>query len=220
MLPVNSNCPPMNEKAALSAGLDRNLTALVFMIGHWQLKIGDPSFMGWFTVFSYYACGGLSLLYFFKARSRMHTTDRRFAIVMTGLLFFLGLIKNFNLLSAITEIGRLVAAKGGWIESRRLLQLALMSLVIFGLAIVFVCAAKKKSLVQLWKSHVPELVCLAYLFVFVLLRAISLHQYGVLLSREIFGIRVNWIAELAGIYALVIVLLARIFGKITSGWRR
>jgi len=52
------------------------------------------------------------------------------------------------------------------------------------------------------------------------LRAISLHQYGVLLSREIFGIRVNWIAELAGIYALLIVLLARMFGKKTSGWRR
>jgi len=146
----------MNEKAALSAGPDRNLTALVFMIGHWQLKIGDPSFMGWFTVFSYYACGGLSLMYFFKARSRMHTTDRRFAIVMTGLLFFLGLIKNFNLLSAITEIGRLVAAKGGWIESRRLPQLGLMSLVIFGLVIVFVCAAKKNPLFNYGKATFPS----------------------------------------------------------------
>jgi len=80
----------MNEKAALSAGLDRNLTALVFMIGHWQLTIGDPSFMGWFTVFSYYACGGLRLLYFLKARSRMHTTDRRFAIVQLAAMKHVG----------------------------------------------------------------------------------------------------------------------------------
>jgi hypothetical protein len=210
----------MSERAAVSAGLNRNLAPLVFMIGHWQPKIGDPSFMGWFTVFSYYACGGLSLLYFLKARSRLDTTGRRFAMVMTGLLFFLGLIKNFNLLSAVTEIGRLVAGKGGWLESRRLPQLALMSLVIFGLVIVFVRAARKKSFFQLWKNHAPELVCLAYLCVFVLLRAISLHQYGVLLSREVFGIRVNWIAELAGIYALVIVLLMRMLGKKTSGWRR
>jgi hypothetical protein len=186
------------------------------MIGRWQPKIGDPSFMGWLTVFSYYACGGLSLLYFLKASSRLDTTGRRFAIVMTGLLLFLGLIKNFNLLSAVTEIGRLVAEKGGWLESRRLFQLAMMLLVIFGLVIVFVRAARKKSFVQLWKNHALELVCLTYLCVFVLLRAISLHQYGVLLSREVFGIRVNWIAELAGIYALGIVLSTRMFGKKTS----
>jgi len=41
---------------------------------------------------------------------------------------------------------------------------------------------------------------LVYLVLFVGLRAISLHQFGAVLGWEIWGIRINWIAELFGIY--------------------
>jgi hypothetical protein len=41
---------------------------------------------------------------------------------------------------------------------------------------------------------------LAYLILFVVFRGISLHPFGMILNCKILGARVNWIAELAGIY--------------------
>jgi hypothetical protein len=159
----------------------------------------------------------LSLLYLLEARSRMDRTERRFTVAMTGIMFLLGLIKHFNLLSAVTELGRILAQQEGWLESRRLPQLALMIFVAAAFVFFFVRAARSKALARLWRDRAAELVCLTYLCLFVLLRAISLHQYGVLLSREILGVRVNWIAELAGVYALAVVLLVRMFNRKPGG---
>jgi hypothetical protein len=61
------------------------------------------------------------------------------------------------------------------------------------------------------------MICLCYLCGLVILRAISLHQVGALLSAEVFGVRINWIAELAGIYALIAILLRRIVAKTPEG---
>jgi len=63
---------------------------------------------------------------------------------------------------------------------------------------------------EIWKRRAPEMICLAYLCGLVVLRAVSLHQVGALLGAEVFGVRVNWIVELSGIYALMVIVVIRI----------
>jgi hypothetical protein len=64
-----------------------------------------------------------------------------------------------------------------------------------------------------WKRGAPEMLCIAYLCALTILRAISLHQVGALLSAEVCGVRINWIVELAGVYALMVILLVRILAR-------
>jgi hypothetical protein len=186
---------------------------LVFTIGHWQPKIGDPSFMGWLTVFSYYLCAGLSLAHVLKAWPRMDGTDRRFRISMTLVVLVLGISKHFNLPAALTEIGRIVATQMGGYDLRRGIQIFMLLLVAIGLILLIRWSASHQGLLGIWERYRPETICLVYLCGLVILRAISLHQIGALLFAEVFGIRINWIAELAGIYALGVILLMRILAK-------
>ena len=69
----------------------------------------------------------------------------------------------------------------------------------------------------MWVRYAPEMICLVYLCGLVILRAISLHQVGALLSAEVVGVRINWIAELTGVYALIVILLLRMLTKTFQG---
>jgi hypothetical protein len=185
----------------------------VITIGHWQPKIGDPSFIGWFTVFSYYLCAGVSLVGSLKDRFRMDATERRFRIALTIVVFVLGLSKHYNLPAAVTEIGRILANQIGGYEWRRWLQVFMLVLVATGVILLVRWSASRRSFRALWHRCAPEVIGLLYLCGLFLLRAISLHQAGALLAIEVFGVRLSWIVELAGIHALIVVLLIRIFAR-------
>ena len=175
------------------------MSILIMTIGSWKPGIGDPSFMGWFTVFSYYLAASLCLV---KIISRIISLEKKgwhFWGFMCLTLIVLGLIKQFNLLSAVTEVWRIIARYGGWIEQRRIVQAGAMIMFI-SIGVIF-CGFLYRRLSQ--SFAIPEKLAaigLAYLILFVGLRAISLHQFGTVLSYEIWGARINWIAELCGIY--------------------
>ena len=190
-----------------------SLWLLVFNIGHWQPKIGDPSFIGWLTVVSYYLCAALAIVCVVKDRSRMDRTDRRFRIAMTALVMILGLSKHFNLPAAVTEIGRIVAHRINGYESRRWLQVAMLLLVASGVILLIRWSASRMAFRRIWQRYAPEMICLFYLGILFILRAISLHQAGRLLAADVFGVRLNWIVELAGVYSLVFILLTRILRR-------
>ena len=190
-----------------------SLRVPVLTIGHWQPKIGDPSFIGWFTVVSYYLCAGLSLACFLKARTRMDATHARLRIAMTGAVIVLGLSKHFNLPGAVTEIGRLAVSHIGGYEWRRWIQGFMLFLAGVGLILVLRWSARHTAFFRMWQCCTSEMICLCYLGGLVILRAISLHQLGGLLAAEVFGVRVNWIAELAGVYALIVILLMRLLAR-------
>jgi hypothetical protein len=200
-----------NPAPSLSPGI------LVFNIGHWEPKIGDPSFMGWFTVFSYYLCAGLSITCVLKSWPRMDGTDRRFRIFTTVVVLVLGLSKQFNLPAAVTEIGRIVANWMGGYELRRGLQVFMLLVVAVSLILLIRWAASHKAFPRVWQRFAPEMVCLCYLCGLVILRAISFHYIGRLLFAEVFGVRINWIAELIGIYALFVMLLIRVLAETRKG---
>jgi len=189
----------------------------VFTIGHWQAKIGDPSLVGWFTVVSYYLCAALSLVYVWKVRpgsdGKDLPPDRRFRIFMAAGVFFLGLSKHFNLPGAFTEMGRIVANRIDGYDSRRWPQALLLVVVGIGVSLLIRWSVRHKSFSGIWQRRAPELICLVYLFGLFVLRAVSLHHVGAFLGIEVFGVRLNWIVELSGIYALMVILLMRVFAR-------
>jgi hypothetical protein len=168
-------------------------------IGAWKPGIGDPSFMGWFTVFSYYLVASLCLL---KMISRALLQGKKawlFWAFMCLTMIVLGIIKQYNMLSAVTEMWRLIARHGGWMEQRWIFQVGAM-ILFFVISVIFSTFLYRRSLQFFSVQEKIAAFGLVYLVLFVGLRAISLHQFGTVLGWEIWGVRINWIAELFGIY--------------------
>src|SRR3954471_175627 len=92
-------------------------------IGHWSPGIGDPTAMGWLTV-ALYAFGAALCC---KVALRQAGTEPQREVLMWWLLAFglvaLGINKQLDLQTALTEFGRMVATRQGWYERRHVIQL-------------------------------------------------------------------------------------------------
>ena len=190
-------------------------------IGSWSPGIGDPTFMGWFTVFAYAASAWLC----FRARSKLLVTARhpgatvaRNALKVWTILFWLlvalGINKQLDLQSAFTEIARQIALSGGWYEKRRLMQFVFVVLIagagILGSFTVYKVALRAGRYAQLGVAGFVLLMS------FVVIRAASFHYIDRLIDLRPLGIRVNWVLELGGIS--IIAAAARLQSAI-SGMR-
>src|SRR3954467_6988308 len=86
----------------------------------WRPGIGDPTIGGWVTV----------LLYFLAVWSTWRTsrfgfasTEVHFWCVISILFIGLGINKQLDLQTAMTELGRVIASYQGWYGERRTVQL-------------------------------------------------------------------------------------------------
>lgn len=203
-------------------------------IGRWTPGIGDPTFVGWFTVVAYlaaaYLCrrverrlrapkaaagspaartptplaplwlsllGQKRLLLRLPERDRLSAMWRGFAIF----LLFLGINKQLDLQSAITEIGRMTARELDLISVRRTLQVGFIGIILLiGLWILrSVALLARGNFRRLW----PALVGTVFILVFVAIRALSFHHIDLLLAGDLGGFRLNWVLELGGIGVII-----------------
>lgn len=168
---------------------------------HWRPGIGDPTFMGWFTVAAYFAAMLLTLQ---AARtSPVETggtwklTGRKFWWFMTVLLLCLGINKQLDLQTWFTLTGKAMAKSEGWYERRRIFQgLFIAAIGIGGMISV-------TGLLWLLRTRLREfglaMVGTVFLGCFIVVRAASFHHVDQLLLSEIGGLRINWILEIGGI---------------------
>jgi hypothetical protein len=178
-----------------------SLWSLGYLIGQWRPTIGDPDFMGWFTVGSYFVCAILSLIAAFGNR----IADRRAASFwrMVGvLMILLGINKQLDLQSLFTEMGRQIARAQGWMDQRQIVQL--WFIVAFGtaaLASFFLFVRIKRDLFGRFKLAFTGLF---FLLSFIVIRAAGFHHFDVMLGFRLFGAKMNWLLELTGIYLIFI----------------
>jgi hypothetical protein len=121
---------------------------------------------------------------------------------LTVLLLFLGINKQLDLQTVITEVGRMAAGAGGWYEERHLVQLAFIGLVI---------VAGAWALRAVWllaRGNIAELravlLGMVFLLCFVAIRAASFHHVDLLLGHSLAGLRLNSILELGGISVIAV----------------
>jgi hypothetical protein len=168
--------------------------------GRWRPGIGDPTVMGWVTVAAYLAAA-LGCL---RAAWREPLPDgtRRawpaaFWLVLAALMVALGINKQLDLQSLITQLGRDVIKGLDLYRQRRALQAG------FILAVALTCAgalaaflwAARRSLRRRW----PAVVGMLFILGFVVIRAASFHHVDAFLTARLGGLKWNWILELGGI---------------------
>lgn len=164
----------------------------------WHPGIGDPTPIGWLTVAAYFLAAWACWRAFAAADTGSGARfGNRFWLLLAVALGLLGINKQLDLQTALTEIGRSVVHAGGWYEQRQAIQFAF----IVGVAVsaVGVLAAMTWLLWPPSPSRAFALCGLIFLVGFVMIRAASFHHVDLFLGQTALGLRWNWILELSGI---------------------
>lgn len=157
--------------------------------------------MGWVTVLAYGLTTGLCFRAYRRARSQ-EANSRPSGVTLlwaglAALLLLLGINKQLDLQSLLTQVGKDLAHAQGWYEQRRGVQVAFIAAVagVFGLL--------GSTALWLARGRLRELrlalVGTAFLLAFVVARAASFHHVDVLLYMDLGGLKLNWVFELSGI---------------------
>jgi hypothetical protein len=178
---------------------------------NWTPGIGDPTVGGWITVVLYFlaviSCG-------LVVRSG-EANDRKIWAAISILFLGLGINKQLDLQSALTEFGRTLAFQFGWYGQRRLAQVVLVS------SVAIVCVGAVTGLLIGARHSAPPtrlaILGTALVLGFVLIRAASFHHIDQFIGQTVLGFRWNWILEMGGI---CVVLLASEWGRRTSRTRQ
>lgn len=162
----------------------------------------DPSGLAWFIVAAYFA-GALAA---FAASRSAFTNEARFWLGVSLLLMLLGLNKELDLQSLLTESGRTMARSIGLYEQRRLLQGVF--LLLLASAAVFAILRLTRMLHGSSAPAKTAAVGIAILLAFILLRAASFHHIDDWVTMDVHGLRSGWWLELAGITVIGLSALA------------
>ena len=182
-------------------------------IGQWSPGIGDPSIAGWVTVALYVAAAWTCLRVALELRRQAGSsrlTRREFWLwsIFSALLWALGLNKQLDFQTALTEIGRVLAHQEGWYARRGQVQKefigalcllgALSALILFVVIRRFGYLAKTAAL------------GMCFIGLFVLTRASSFHRVDEFLSARLVHLRMNWLLEMGGIAIVLLAALGRL----------
>ncbi len=171
---------------------------------NWTPGIGDPTIVGWFTVLAYFLAFLLSVACAKRMGNEISDSDlaaqRRLWWFIALALLMLGINKQLDLQTFLTEVGRILARRGGWYQQRRIVQ---------GIFIVSICFFSCFSALILWhvtrdmlKKHWLTLLGLVFLMGFVMIRAASFHHMDRFLGSSFLALKMNWVLELGGIICI------------------
>jgi hypothetical protein len=178
--------------------------------GRWRPGIGDPTVLGWVTVAAYIVAAlGCGLAAWREPQSdgtrRPRARPSRFWLALSGLMLALGINKQLDLQSLLTQIGRDVITAWGLYSERRELQLGFIlavGVVCVGALVAFLWAARR-TLTRRW----PAIAGMLFILGFVIIRAASFHNVDAFLGARLGGLKWNWILELGGIAVVALAAL-------------
>ena len=163
--------------------------------GRWVASIGDPTVIGWVTVVVYFTVAIICMKAATSAGS--NKSEKLFWLCLTIFLIALGINKQLDFQTLLTQIGRDIAFAQGWYQNRRIVQLGFIILVgvlgVSGLTILLIMYRNASSAIK-----IAFIGCII-LFVFILMRASSFHHVDILINMKLAGVRMNGILELGGL---------------------
>ncbi len=154
-------------------------------IGTWSPSIGDPNLSAWVLVALYFAAATLS----WRSARQLRPTarlERWWWLGLSALLIALGINKQLDLQTALTELGRVVTRELGIVGLRALMRwgavigLGLGALVAGWVLVRLARRAPRPTQLAVWAT--------AALLGFIVLRAASFYRVG--LGRG--GVNISW----------------------------
>lgn len=184
-------------------------TTLTCAFAQWTPGLGDNTAIGWLTVLVYLLASVASArtALALAGQQGLARRERGFWWIVAAITLFLALNKQLDLQSLVTMIGRCHAQLSGWYDIRRIVQRDFI-LAIAGVGIVtlgFLVLYLRGILGRVWLA----LLGLAFVCLFVVVRAASFHHMDALLGTWVMGVKMNWLLELPGPTLVGLVALRR-----------
>ena len=170
----------------------------------WRPEIGDPSFMGWFTVAAYALAAILAAGVWCRRKEKVWLMV---ALGMAGLC----VNKQLDLQSLFTDLGRVASYHGGWFEQRRIYQKWFVLGVVAGAGIFGTWFIWRYN--AFWVRHKLLTAGGFFMLTFIVVRAISFHHFDSFLKNEVLGMKMNWALELSGIFLISLAAVRELMGK-------
>ena len=153
----------------------------------------DQGPFAWFVVAGYLIAALLAL----RARSAAVARERGFWLTAAVALLLLGINKQLDLQTALTNIARAAARSEGWYGWRRDVQG--LFLLLMALGTITVAVVLWRWLREAANSTRLAAIGLVVLLAFIFLRAASFHHIDYWVTFPIAGMRSGWWLELLGI---------------------
>lgn len=160
---------------------------------------GDHTFFGWATVFLYFLasfCTGYQAKF-----AKTNKENGFFWLGLTILLIFLGLNKQLDLQTNLTEWLRATSKVHGWYQQRRGVQLVFVTLM--GLAIPLLLISLRVFLFNSWRRYKLTWIGIVLLLVFVSVRAASFHHVDTFFYNTIGSLRYYQALEMLAIGLII-----------------
>jgi hypothetical protein len=168
----------------------------------WQPGIGDPTFMGWFTVAAYLIAAGLCLAAARVSQRVGFLSERRFWWGLTVFLLLLAINKQLDLQTWFTLAGKHLAQQTGWYADRRIAQAIFILLIaVTGVALVLLLWLLARKTVRQYRLALFGTV---FLGCFILIRAASFHHVDEMLGWQVGWLRMNHLLECGGIFLIAL----------------
>jgi uncharacterized MnhB-related membrane protein len=158
----------------------------------------DAGTLPWLAVLGYLT--GTYLCYR-RYRSTALPRERIFWALAAATMLAMGVNKQLDIQTTLTDIGRTWAREGGWYEQRRAVQ------EVFVLMVTISMAAVSAALVWLVRglqaAVLTALAGLCLLGLFILIRAASFHHIDIAMRIGILGLKLHTVLELMGIATVI-----------------
>jgi DNA-directed RNA polymerase subunit RPC12/RpoP len=174
--------------------------------GRWHAGIGDASIFGWLTVLVYLLAVVRCI---FKAlSSKQHGGNYHFWIYLGLFLLLLGINKQLDLQSWLTESLRDSAKMHGWYGNREAVQIGFITLLGFGMVVAII--SMRLYLASSWRNYKITWIGITLLLTFILMRAASFHHMDIFIRNRLLGLSVNAILEIG---ALLLIIIGTFFNR-------
>ncbi len=168
----------------------------------WTPGIGDPTITGWLTVAVYYL---IALLFVAHVHAHRRAGARRSVsvwMILAGTFMLLGLIKQFDLLSAVTAFFRHQAQLAGLYADRNTWSgWSMLGIAVIAVGGLAWCVHRLRLETRVLRNIA---IITSALILFVLTRSASIHTIDHALRASIGAVRINAVIELS----LLIVIAA------------
>ena len=180
--------------------LQTNIASAAMQDGHWHVGIGDPTIFGWATVLMYFVAAWRCVV---KAdESKEFGGSYQFWLYLAAVLVLLGINKQLDLQSWLTDTMRDSAKARGWYEDRRLVQSLFVALL--GFAMLITLLSLRLFFANSWRHNKIAWIGIVLLCTFIVMRAASFSHFDILINQNILGIKINVMLELGAIFLIIL----------------
>ncbi len=175
--------------------------SLDYFAGNWSPSLHDNDFLGWLITGSYIACAILATVFATFLNQMEEKKAFHFWLLIGAIMLVLGINKQLNLQTLMTEVGRQLANAQEWYDLRRIIQFSFivgLFATLFTAFIWFVVSFR-----NLLRRFALAFCGLFFLLSYVIMKAAMFHHFDEVIQYDIQGIKMKWVLELAGIYMIL-----------------